>query len=315
MIRRQTTRALLMATLLALSACGSVDESGLLVEVRGSAETVTSSPPEATTSTTPPQDGASEGLPGSDPDGCGAPGPEHTVFLVALTDEEVPVCKVGEHQRLRFFNLTDGDVTVRWAGNNLVVPSDSSKADPTAIGSVIEPGLYRVQASPIEGPQIQLVEKEAGFGAAQIGLRSFGSLRPGQTLSEAEEVLGGSITVQSRADLSTCSSAWVTGDPYSPLISLEGDPIDPTITRVEATAQGQLTFSGIGLGSTVDEARNAYGDNLVTAPITGGIERLTFEPDGSDNQSFRLILDTKQEVVTSLRIGRLGSVENQKPCS
>ncbi|NNF54607.1 MAG: hypothetical protein HKN03_09215 [Acidimicrobiales bacterium] len=136
-------------------------------------------------------------------------------------------------------------------------------------------------------------------------------------MSEAEDALGLPIVVMMRD--ARCSLGWIAGDPHSPILALAANDADPVILRAEATTRNQLTISNVGIGSTADAVRAAYGDQLVEKidPDTG-LTQLVFEPNEAVDANYRLVFDLETEngesTVAAMRIGQIGEVERTEPC-
>ncbi len=301
--------------LLALTACTPPEEGQIVVSINGSVSSLVTTIPEATTTTTPEQQTTTT-VPGADPGACSAPGEIVIVPLVEDIQAQSP-CAVSTTGMIRFSNLTDTDVTVEWGTRELRVPPQRSVVPPETVGEVLTPGLHAFVTSLDSVPTILIAAPEESFGSATVSLRSFGGVRPGQRVSEAEDALGLPIVVMTRG--AKCSLGWIAGDPHSPLLSLAAAEADPMILRAAATTRNQLTISNVGIGSTADAVRAAYGNQLVERvdPDTD-LTQLVFEPNEAVDANYRLIFDLGTEngesTVAAMRIGKIGEVERPEPC-
>jgi len=307
-----TCRTLLALVALALlsAGCSQAEPGQVVVRVEGSVSSLVTTPPEVTTTTTR-EEPTTTSLPGVDPGPCPPPG---EIVIVALIDEvQAPApCPVSTEGSIRFSNLTDDKVTVEWAGRQIDIAPQRSAVPPEKVGEVLTPGLHAFVTSIELTPTVLVMTPESGFGSAQVSLRSFGGIRPGQRVTEVEAAIGGSIVVADRG--STCSLGWVSGDPHSPLLALAADQEDPLVLRAAATTSTQRTLSDVGLGTSVPDLKATYGDQLRDV----GEGRFAFEPNESVDANYRLIFDTEtvdgEPKVSALRIGRLGEVERVATC-
>jgi hypothetical protein len=298
------------ALALVSAGCSQTEPGQIVVRVEGSVSSLVTTTPEATTTTTP-EERTTTSLPGVDPGPCPAPG---EIVIVALVDEvQAPApCSVSTEGLIRFSNLTDDSVIVEWAGRQIDIAPQRSAVPPEKVGEVLTPGLHAFVTSIELTPTILVTTPDSGFGSAQVALRSFGGIRPGQRVTEVEAAIGGSIVIADRG--SVCSVGWVSGDPHSPLLALAADQEDPLVLRADATTSNQRTLSDVGIGTSASELKATYGDRLRDV----GKGRFVFEPNESIDANYRLIFDTEivdgARMVTAMRIGRLGEVERVETC-
>jgi hypothetical protein len=82
--------------------------------------------------------------------------------------------------------------------------------------------------------------------------------------------------------------------------------------RIDLTAPGVPTESGIDVGATEARVREAYGSRLSTSPhkyVDGHYLTITTDP------AHRIIFETDGERVTRYRVGRLPEVEWVEGCA
>ncbi|NNF53611.1 MAG: hypothetical protein HKN03_04120, partial [Acidimicrobiales bacterium] len=212
--RAAATLPIAAAILLLGLACTPPEEGQIVVSINGSVSSLVTTIPEATT-TTAPEEQTTTTLPGADPGPCGPPGAILIVPLVEDIQAQSP-CAVSTTGMIRFANLTDADVTVEWGIRELRVPPQRSVVPPETVGEVLTPGLHAFATSLDSVPTILIAAPEENFGSATVSLRSFGGVRPGQRVSEAEDALGLPIVVMMRD--ARCSLGWIAGDPHSPIL-------------------------------------------------------------------------------------------------
>ncbi|MFW2382191.1 MAG: hypothetical protein ACN4GZ_10565 [Acidimicrobiales bacterium] len=300
----------LVALVLVAVGCGETEPGAVVIRVEGSVSSLVTTTPEATTTTTPGER-TTTSLPGVDPGPCPPPG---EVVIVALVDEVQPPdpCPVSTEGSIRFSNLTEAEVTVEWAGRQIRIAPQRSAVPPERVGEVLSPGLHAFVTSIEATPTVLVAAPETGFGSAQVGLRSFGGIRPGQRVTEVEEAIGLSIVVAERG--AECTLGWVAGDPHSPVLALAADQENPLVLRAEAITSTQRTLSDVGIGTPVEDLKATYGDQLRDM----GEGRFAFEPNESIDANYRLIFDTdsvgSEQQVVAMRIGRLGEVERADSC-
>jgi hypothetical protein len=299
-----------VASVLLSAGCGETEPGEVVVRVEGSVSSLVTTTPESTTTTTPGEQ-TTTSLPGVDPGPCPPPG---ETVIVALIDQLQPPapCPVSTEGSLRFSNLTDEVVTVEWAGRQIEIAPQRSAVPPERVGEVLSPGLHAFVTSIEATPTVMVTASDTGFGRAQVALRSFGGIRPGQRVTEVESAIGRSIVIADRG--AACSLGWVAGDPHSPILAMAADQENPLVLRAEATTRTQRTLSDAGIGTPVSVLEVTYGDQLRD---TGG-GRLAFEPNESIDANYRLIFETEtvegEEQVVAMRIGRLGEVERSQTC-
>ncbi|MGI9610025.1 MAG: hypothetical protein ACR2NL_06995 [Acidimicrobiia bacterium] len=300
----------LVALVLLSAGCGETEPGEVVVRVEGSVSSLVTTTPEATTTTTPGER-TTTSVPGVDAGPCPPPG---EVVIVALVNDVQPPapCPVGTEGSIRFSNLTEEDVTVEWGGRQIRIAPQRSAVPPERVGEVLSPGLHAFVTSIESTPTVLVAAPETGFGSAQVGLRSFGGIRPGQRLTEVEDAIGLSIVVADRG--AECSLGWVAGDPHSPILALAADQENPLVLRADAITSTQRTLSDVGIGTPVVDLKDTYGDQLREM----GEGRFAFEPNESIDANYRLIFDTDtvgtEHQVVAMRIGRLGEVERTETC-
>ncbi len=296
-------------------ACGVAEPGEVTVSVQGSVSSLVTTVPEATT-TTAAEQRTTTSLPGVDPGLCTPPG---EILIIPLSEDvqEQNPCGISTTGMIRFSNLTGADVTVEWGSRVLDVAPQRSVVPPEQVGQILSPGLHAFETSLDSTPTVYVYAPGEGFGSAQVSLRSFGGIRPGQRITDAEAEIGAAIIVQERG--APCTIGWVAGDPHSPILGLDATDENPLIQRAQATTSGQRTLSDVGVGSSAEDLRRAYGAQLTERSL-GDRTQLTFEPNEAVDANFRLVFDAETAedgrlTVVAMRIGRVGEVERSDPCA
>jgi hypothetical protein len=80
-----------------------------------------------------------------------------------------------------------------------------------------------------------------------------------------------------------------------------------TIERVDIDSGAVQTRSGAGVGTSISELTELYGDRLESAPSPEGTT-FTFVPADESDAEYRLIFETDGSTVTSFRAGKLPEV-------
>ena len=144
----------------------------------------------------------------------------------------------------------------------------------------------------------------------RVGLRNFGPVHYGMTLADASRTLGESLKV---------------ADPHCDYVAPDALPdgtalmvIEGRVERVDIDTAGILTRSSIGIGSTEEDVRRAYGDRIRTEPhpYTGPEGHyLIFIPRDPADSGFGIIFATDGYRVTDYRAGREPAVRYIEGCS
>lgn len=148
-------------------------------------------------------------------------GPEPWVTLFSTTR---PDCvTVGSHQDVQIWNKGSDPIVVEWFGSQSLSPNDHYSTG--QIGAGLEPGAHAVEAGPYPMPFVNhLVPSDSISAGLELAESSLGPIALGMTVTEAAGALGQRVAVD--PDLAPgprCWGAVVVDDPYSPILSVEGD--------------------------------------------------------------------------------------------
>ncbi|HSO50732.1 MAG TPA: hypothetical protein VLS86_09305 [Acidimicrobiia bacterium] len=151
-------------------------------------------------------------------------GPEPWLILSTEDYPGTDCVAVGVHQDLQIWNKGTESVTVEWLGANVAIGSDD-KHETGPVGEVLDPGTNVLEASPYEAPILHVVDPDDSASAqTEMTLTGFGGIQLGMTVAEAADSFGHPITVD--PDLAPGPECWqavVAGDPYSPILTVEGE--------------------------------------------------------------------------------------------
>jgi hypothetical protein len=143
-----------------------------------------------------------------------------------------------------------------------------------------------------------------------ITIGGLGDVRVGMTVEEAAAAAGLELTGEPD----------VNPDCYYVMpLGLEGVAFmvsAGTVARVDIAAGPITTRSGAGIGSTEDEIKELFPDQIEVsdhAYVEGNY--LTFVPVDEGDDEYRVVFETDGEVVTQYRAGRLPEVEYIEGCS
>jgi hypothetical protein len=88
-----------------------------------------------------------------------------------------------------------------------------------------------------------------------------------------------------------------------------------TIERVDIVGDSPIaTVSGAGIGTTVEQLDDLFGERLEKVDLGGGSEDIIFVPADENDQEFRVAFTAVDGVVESLRSGRVPLVLEANPC-
>jgi hypothetical protein len=89
-----------------------------------------------------------------------------------------------------------------------------------------------------------------------------------------------------------------------------------TIERVDIVGESPITtVSGAGIGTTVDELDELFGDNLERTDLGGGAVDVVFVPTSENDAEFRVAFTTVDGIVETMRAGRMPLVLEAEPCA
>lgn len=148
-----------------------------------------------------------------------------------------------------------------------------------------------------------------------IGLQSFGPIRYGMTVAEAEAAAGVRISVsESQAGDGGCGFATIVGGPDFVefmvrqdrgwrVMSVTISGWDQSGTAVTASNRPS-TVSGIRIGSTLAEVRRAYPGRITSANHwDSGLPELTYTPRDQTDRDLVVFFNTDGQVVTGISAG------------
>lgn len=162
-----------------------------------------------------------------------------------------------------------------------------------------------------------------------IGLRSFGPIRYGMTVAEAEAAAGVRLraTASQASEDGTCGFATLVGGPNFVEFMVRQDRgwriMSVTVrgtsgTSERLTSRGRpRTRSGIGIGSSFAEVRRAYpGQVRADENIYGGPDRLAFTArDRADRDFVVLFHPSDGSAVSAISAGYRGWADAPEGCS
>ena len=125
----------------------------------------------------------------------------------------------------------------------------------------------------------------------------------GMTQGDAEVAAGTYFTA---GESEGCFEANPTNAPEGLSFTIEGG----TVERLDVTTAGVTTRSGAGVGSSLDELQDLFGDRLRVADSDGGSTTATFVPTDPEDANYRIIFDVEDGSVVSYRSGRLPVVRD-----
>ncbi len=191
-----------------------------------------------------------------------------------------------------------------------VVSTSDESADPVSSG---EPEVTAVGIDPTTQPEsrqepVAIDPPDVLVGSEPMTLRGMGVITIGMSVAEAEEALGGTIiapTIDAR-----CVQTTIGGDANSPILMVVGggDFASRTIARLDMV-DGNATRSGIGIGSTSIDVITTYAERIETSGST-----LTFVPADSADAEYRIVMETIDDVVVSVRNGQVPWVTQDNGC-
>ncbi len=167
-----------------------------------------------------------------------------------------------------------------------------------------------VETTVADEPAIEYLLPSILPGDEPMTLRGMGPMQIGMTVAEIEETIGGTIVEPANIDTLDCVQTSIGGDLGSPVLTLVGSTgfADRRLARIDMVA-GHATRSGIGIGSTVDDVRETYGERIETTGPT-----MVYVPTDSADAAYRIVIDTVGGEVTGVRNGELPWVSSTSPC-
>lgn len=144
---------------------------------------------------------------------------EPWIILHTETYPGAQCLNVGMHQNVQIVNKGSETTRIKVNGGlNSIPPGDRHAI---RIGKTFDPGRYLIPAGPYSMPELRVIDPTASiFATSRMTENSFGPIQLGMTLKAATDAVGQVIAVWE--DLPPCRSATVRGDPYSPILTIEG---------------------------------------------------------------------------------------------
>ena len=137
----------------------------------------------------------------------------------------------------------------------------------------------------------------------RIGLRAFGPIRYGMTLTEASRALGTPVRRGDEYGGPGCSFAETQGLPAGVSIIVLKD----RVARINVDTSGIFTLSGVQVGSTEDDVRRAYPGRIEVDTVhydhNEGWHFLVFVPASPADSAYRVRFETDGRRVRGIRAG------------
>jgi hypothetical protein len=155
---------------------------------------------------------------------------------------------------------------------------------------------------------------------SQLGLQSIGPVLVGMTLGEASASAKTPIHASSGAAVNDgCSYARADSGPSGVAFMVTAGRIvriDVLPSPPEASAPTVTTISGVHVGSTEQQVKDAYPGRIAVQahPYLQTGHYLVYSPEDSALKGYGLIFETDGSVVTSFRAGEIGPVQLKERC-
>jgi hypothetical protein len=160
-----------------------------------------------------------------------------------------------------------------------------------------------------------------------VGLRSFGPIRYGMTVAEAQAASGVRLALDLVNDANDCGYATIVGGPQNIVFSVAERRggglriLDVEIQNTDAAgrtySQGTpRTRSGIGIGSTFAQVRRAYpGQTRALPGEHGGASPLLYVPRDRSEREFAVLFKTETgRTVSGISAGYRDSATGSESC-
>jgi hypothetical protein len=148
--------------------------------------------------------------------------------------------------------------------------------------------------------------------AATLSIRSFGPIRVGMTLPQANTAAGGPL-IDDPAVMGNCFSITPRGAPSG----LRFVVSNGRISRIDVTSPAYASRSGARIGQTEEEVMQVYAGQLEVSAHPPGQRRrtLTLVPKDAADKDYRMVIETDGRRVTGLRAGKLPEVLAPSGCA
>lgn len=171
--------------------------------------------------------------------------------------------------------------------------------------STAAPGVDPTDTTDSEAPLVPTLGPNSSLSTVGLDRVTFGL-----TVSQARAAAG--------TEMTPCEPA---GDCHrvTPAVAPNGISFlvhEGTIERVDIAAGSPITtVSGAGIGTTVAELAELFGDQLEEVDLGGGTVDLIFVPSAENDAEFRVAFTTVGGAVETMRAGRLPMVLEDDPCA
>jgi hypothetical protein len=202
-------------------------------------------------------------------------------------------------------------------GRGPVAASSGNATPPTTVAPttvVATPTTKATASPPVTSAAVGLTS------TSRLGLQSIGPVLVGMTLAEASTSAKTPIHASSGAAVDdACSYARADSGPPGVAFMVTAGRIvriDVLPSPPEASAPTVTTISGVHVGSTEQQVRDAYlGRITVQAhPYLQTGHYLVYSPEDPALKGYGLVFETDGSVVTSFRAGEIGPVQLKERC-
>jgi hypothetical protein len=202
-------------------------------------------------------------------------------------------------------------------GRGPVAASSTSDAGPATVAPTMPnatPTTKAAASPPVTSVAMGLTS------TSQLGLQSIGPVLVGMTLGEASTSAKTSIHASAGAALNDgCSYARADSGPSGVAFMVTAGRIvriDVLPSPPEASAPTVTTISGVHVGSTEQQVKDAYPGRIAVQahPYLQTGHYLVYSPEDPALKGYGLVFETDGSVVTSFRAGEIGPVQLKERC-
>ena len=172
--------------------------------------------------------------------------------------------------------------------------------------------LIEATAEPLVRPEpVDLSQPAFGSGST-VSTVGIGSLFFGMTPEEAAEAVPTLWTGSESDGTPRCYLLAPANGPNGVVFTVYNSSIE----RVDIINPSITTRSGASVGSTEAQLYELFGERLLSTPYADGTgNSIQYVPVDESDLAYRVIFETDGSTVTSIRAGRLPSVEPPEPCT